>query len=181
MVTEECVLVILSLQSTNGDLSQADSKSFSQSINKRIAWAEHTSLSHSKNKSLSQSKSKSFSQLKSEDPLQSEEASSQTESHSLVVDEGTSSSQFEQRRSPSHPKVVSFSNLDKSPAKSGKRNFSQQERMSAKSGSMNITQPEKSPIHAGKKTISQTKSKSFSLSAIGNVSKARDTFMNQVY
>uniref|UniRef100_A0A0P4W713 6-phosphofructokinase n=1 Tax=Scylla olivacea TaxID=85551 RepID=A0A0P4W713_SCYOL len=168
-------------KSTNGDLNQADSKSFSQSADKRIAWAEHTSLSHSKNKSLSQSKSKSFSQLKSKDPLQSEETSSQAENHSLVVDEGTSSSQSERRKSPSHSKVVSFSHLDKSPAKSGKKKFSQPERMFAKSGNMNITQPEETLIHAGKKTISQMKNKSFSLSAIGDISEARDTFMNQVY
>ncbi|MPC14048.1 ATP-dependent 6-phosphofructokinase [Portunus trituberculatus] len=166
-------------KSTKGDLNQTDSKNFSHSPDKKIAWAEHTSLSHSINKSLSQFKSKSFSQLKSMDPLHSEETSSQAESDSLVVDEGTSSSQSGRRKSPSHPKVVSFSHPDKSPAKSRKRHLFQSERMFTESENMNITQPEKSPIHAGKKTIPQMKSKCFSLSAIGDVSKARDTFMNQ--
>lgn len=67
MVTEECALVILSLQSTKEEHNQADSKSFSESKVKKVAWAEHTSLSHSINKSHSQSKSKNFSHLESKD------------------------------------------------------------------------------------------------------------------
>ena len=180
MVTEECVLFILSLQSTKRQLNQTDSNTFSQSEDKRIAWSEHTSVSHSKNKSLSQSKSKSFSQLKSKD-FRSEKMITQAESDSLVKHQTINSAQSEQHMSLPQPESVTFSHGDKIPAKSGNKNAFQHEYNLNRLGNKNITQPEKSSIHAGKKNISQMKNKSLSLSSVGDGSDARHNFMLQVY
>lgn len=168
-------MVILSLQSTNGKLNHADTKSFSESEVKKIAWAEHTSLSHSKNKSLSQSKTnKIFCHLKSKDLPHPN-----NKDHDLV--EAASNAQSEENLS--QPKIVTLSHPEKSPAKTGNKNAPQPEKYPARPESRNIPELEKSPTHPGKKNISQMINKSLSLSELGGGEGAepRHTFMYQVY
>lgn len=174
MVTEECALVILSLQSTREEHNQADSKSFSESKVKKVAWAEHTSLSHSRNKSHSQSKSKNFSQLESRDLPH-------PDSKGQYLDEATSNAHSENNLS--QPKVVTFIPHEKNPTKIGDENAPQPEKYLARPETGNIPEPEKSPTHSGKKSISQMINKRLSLSEFGDDEgdEARHTSMDQVY
>lgn len=173
MVTEECALVILSLQSTKEEHNQADSKSFFESKVKKIAWTEHTSLSHSENKSHSQSKSKNFSQFESKDLPH-------PDSKGQYLDEATSNLHSESNLS--QPKVVTFILPEKNPAKTGKENAPQPEKYLAKQETGHLPEPENSPTHSGKKSISQMINKSLSLSEFwGDGDEARHTPMDQVY
>lgn len=171
MVTEECALVILSLQSTNGECNQADSKNNSESDIKKIAWAEHTSLSHSKIKSLSRSKSKSFSQLKRKDlPCPD------SKSHTLMEPVSTALSQSSQ-------KIVTFFHPEKRRTKPGSKNVPLPEKHLARPETRNTAQPGKSPTYPGTKGILQTINKSHSLSELGGDEggEALPTLMDQVY
>lgn len=117
MVTEECALVILSLQSTKEEHNQADSKSFSESKVKKVAWAEHTSLSHSINKSHSQSKSKNFSHLESKD-LPHPDSKGQ-----YLVEATSNAPQPENYLA--RPETGNIPEPEKSPTHSGKKSISQ--------------------------------------------------------
>lgn len=170
-VTEECAMITLSLQSTNGELNQIDSQRHFESQVKKVAWAEHTSLSHSKNKSLSQSKSKSFSQLKGKNLPHLD-----SKGHDSI--EATSNVHSE--KCLPQPKVVTFSHPEKSPDRTGNKNAPQPEKCLARPEAGNIPEPEKGPTHPGKKSILQTINKSLSLSELWG-GAASHTLMDQVY
>lgn len=174
MVTEECALVLLSLQSTEEEHNQADSKSFFESEVKKIAWAEHTSLSHSINKSLSQSKSKNFSQVESK-------GLPHPDSKGQYLIEASGNAHLEKKNS--QPKVVTFTHPEKSPAETGNKNAPHPEKYLAGSKTGNIPEPEKSPTHSGKKSMSQMIYKSLSLSEFGGDEgdEARHSPTDQVY